>query len=403
MSQDKPETDHPATTPAEPTSAEPAAAQTAAAEPATAVEPTAAAPAAPTTAAPKTPAAAKPAPAQAAPAQAARTEAGEPAAEPVADEAVTATTDAPAAAVAASTVPAPAFTGYPAPTAGVDAPVDAETAVLATVGGPSLVARIGAELFGTFVVLLAGFGTFLFSSYSGAGTLGVALAFGFGTIAAMTAVGHLSGGHFNPAVTLGSAIAGRTRWADVLPYWLAQLVGGALASAVVFVVLSSFAPFEGAERTQFSALANGYDIHTPLVRSTDGSTAIAGLGLLGALVLEAVLTAVLVGVLLSITSRRKSERVAPVAVGLTLSLAMLIAIPLTNGGLNPARSLAAALFSDSWAWGQIWVFVVAPLVGAALAGLLFRAFSSPRIDEDDLLLDDEDLELEELDAEIELR
>ncbi len=205
-------------------------------------------------------------------------------------------------------------------------------------------------------------------------------------------------------MTLGSAIGGRTRWADVLPYWLAQLVGGALASAVVFVVLSSFAPFEGTEHTQFSALANGYDIHTPLVRATDGSTSVAGLGLLGALVLEAVLTAVLVGVLLAATSRRTTERTAPVAVGLTLSLAMLIAIPLTNGGLNPVRALAAAMFSDSWAWGQVWVFLVAPLVGAALAGLLFRAFSSARTDEDDLLLlDDEDLELEELDAEIELR
>jgi aquaporin Z len=267
--------------------------------------------------------------------------------------------------------------------------------------GPSLVARAGAELFGTFLVVLAGLGTFLFSSYSGAGTLGVALAFGFGTVAAMTAVGHVSGGHLNPAITLGSAVAGRTRWSHVLPYWLAQIVGAVAASSVVFVVLSAFEPFAGSERTQFTALANGYDVWTPLVRTTDTASQMVGLTLTGALVLEAVLTAVLVGVALAVTGTRKAARtVAPVAVGLTLTLAMLVAIPLTNGGLNPARSLAAAIYSDSWVWGQIWVFVGAPLVGALVAGLLYRAFATGSLTEAELdELDDDELDLLDLDDE----
>jgi aquaporin Z len=244
-----------------------------------------------------------------------------------------------------------------------------------------LLARTAAEALGTFVVLLVGLGTFLLSSYSGAGTLGVALAFGLGTIAAMAVAAPVSGGHLNPAITLGSAVAGRTRWSHVLPYWLAQVVGAAAASSVVFVVLSSFAPFEGTERTQFTALANGFDLYTPLVRTTDAASAMSGLGLTGALVLEGVLTAVLVGAVLAVTVRAATDRahaaLVPVVGGLTLTAAMLVAIPLTNGGLNPARSLAAALYSDSWVWGQLWVFVVAPLAGALLAGLLGRAFAVP--------------------------
>jgi aquaporin Z len=159
------------------------------------------------------------------------------------------------------------------------------------------------------------------------------------------------------------------------------VVGAAAASSVVFVGLSSFAPFEGTERTQFTALANGFDLYTPLVRTTDAASAMSGLGLTGALVLEGVLTAVLVGAVLAVTVRAATDRahaaLVPVVGGLTLTAAMLVAIPLTNGGLNPARSLAAALYSDSWVWGQLWVFVVAPLAGALLAGLLGRAFAVP--------------------------
>ncbi|WP_282948818.1 aquaporin [Cellulomonas endometrii] len=302
----------------------------------------------------------------------------------------------PAAAPAPAAVPVGfgAASGYGTASAREDDDIEVQAAVRATVTGPSLVARVGAELFGTFVVLLAGLGTALFASFTGAQTLGTALAFGFGTIAAFLAVAHVSGGHFNPAITLGSALAGRTPWTHVLPYWIAQLVGGALAAAVLFVTVSSFPALEGAERQFFSQAANGYDTHSPLATATSSPE---GFGVIAALLIEGVLTAVLVGVYLGATDRRGARRQAAFAVGLTLAFAVLVAGPVTNAALNPVRATATAIFSDSWAWGQVWVFWVAPLVGAALAALLYRAFSSAPEDDDVL---DEDLELEEIDVEV---
>src|SRR6478609_6894546 len=202
---------------------------------------------------------------------------GTPAAAPAAGSPVTPTPSAPPAGAA---VPAPGPASAPAPNAGAPAAIPVGygaasgygtasavvadedeieiEAVRATLTGPSLVARLGAELFGTFVVVLAGVGAALFASVSGAGAVGIALGFGFGTIAAFVAVSHVSGGHFNPAITLGSTLAGRTPWAHLVPYWLAQLVGGALASAVLFVTATSLPALEGNERTFFSGTANGY-------------------------------------------------------------------------------------------------------------------------------------------------
>ncbi len=261
--------------------------------------------------------------------------------------------------------------------------------------GPSVGARLGAEAFGTFLLVLAGLGTALWASYTGAQALGVALAFGFALVAGTIAVGHVSGGHFNPAVTLGAAISGRTRWVHVLPYWLAQIVGGAFASAVIFVVLSSFKPLDGNERVFFSGVANGYGAHSPLAQTVQATD---GFSLLGVLLIEAVVTAVLVGVILGATDRRASHAQAPFAMGLMLTVGMLITLPVTNGGLNPARSIAGAIFAESWAWGELWVFIVAPLVGAALAGLLYRAFASVPV-EDDLLGEDELVLDEEIEVE----
>jgi aquaporin Z len=256
------------------------------------------------------------------------------------------------------------------------------------------VARVGAELFGTFVVVLAGLGAALFASVSGAGVIGIALGFGFGTIAAFVAVAHVSGGHFNPAITLGSTLAGRTPWAHLVPYWLAQVVGGALASAVLFVAATSLPALEGNERTFFGGTANGYGEHSPIAQSTGGD----GFGLIAALLLEGVLAAILVGVYLGATDRRgRTRQQAAFAVGLTVAFGMLVAYPVTGGSLNPARSTAAAIFSESWAWGQIWVFWVAPLVGAALAALLYRAFATAPADDDVL---DEDLEIDEVEVEV---
>lgn len=289
-------------------------------------------------------------------------------------------------------------TGYGAAsgygTARAGAPVVAEeetTLALAatTVEGPSLAARLGAEFFGTFVVLVAGLGTALFASYTGAQTLGVALAFGLATAAAFLAVGRVSGGHFNPAITLGAALAGRTRWAHVPLYWVAQLVSGALASALLFVVVSSFPALEGNERAFFASAANGFDKASPLALSTGSDQ---GFSMLGALLVEGVLTAVLVGVYLGVTDRRADHRQAGLGIGAALAIVTLVAVPVTNAGLNPARATAAAIFAPD-AWGQLWVFWAAPLFGAAVAALLYRAFASGRADDD--LLDD-DLELDEV-------
>lgn len=299
----------------------------------------------------------------------------------------------PAAAPAPAAVPVGygAASGYGTATPDIEDDVEIE-AVAATLTGPSLAARLGAELFGSFVVLLAVIGAGLFAQFTGQ-TLAVALAYGFGVIAAFVAVAHVSGGHFNPAVTLGSAVAGRTPWSHVLPYWVAQVVGGALAAAVLFVVASSFPLLDSREREFFGGAANGFDAHSPLALQTSSTE---GFSVVAALLIEAVLVAVLVGVYLAATGRRSSRGQAGVAIGLTVGFATLVALPVTNAALNPARATAAAIFAESWAWGQVWVFWVGPLVGALVAGVLYRAFATAP--EDDELLDEE-LEIEAVEVE----
>jgi len=278
------------------------------------------------------------------------------------------------------------------------------------VTAPSLAARLGAELFGTFFLVLAGLGVALYAATNfasiggGGGALAVALAFGLAVAAGVAAVGHVSGGHFNPAVTFGAALGGRTPWRDVLPYWLAQLVGGALGAAVVFVAIPKALPAAmtqdgtGTTRSFYSALANGFGEHSPFGSATSGQVEFS---LFAALVVEIVVTAVFVGVILGVTDRRTKSTVAPFAIGLTLAVLILVAMPVTNASLNPARSLAAAIFSESWAWSQIWVFWVGPLVGAALAGIVYRAFAAERpeldnlLEEDDVDITDEDLVVEQ--------
>jgi aquaporin Z len=254
--------------------------------------------------------------------------------------------------------------------------------------GPGLVARLGAEAFGTFFLVLAGLGVALYAGITGVGggPLAVALASGIAFLASAIAVGHVSGGHFNPAVTFGAAVAGRTAWRDVLPYWLAQLVGGALASGLLFVAAASLPALAGKERTFFSSVANGFSVHSPIAAQTGGE----GFGLLGALLIELVVTAVFVGVILGATDRRSAHQQAPFAMGLTLAVGLLIAIPVTNGALNPARATAAAIFSESWAFTQLWLFWVAPLAGAGIAALVYRAFAPERVRDD--LLGEPDIE-----------
>lgn len=238
-------------------------------------------------------------------------------------------------------------------------------------------ARLGAETFGVFVLVLAGVGVALYAGIGGvgAGPLGTALAFGLAWTAGITVAGHISGGHFNPAVTLGAAVAGRLPWVSVLPYWLAQVVGGALATALLFIVTANFPALEGEEEILFSQASNGFREHSPIAAQAGG----VGFGALGAFVVEVAFTAVLVTVFLGARSRRARKALAPMTLGLTLTALVLAALPVTNAALNPARATATAVFAESWALEQLWMFWAAPLVGAAVAGAVAFVLFEPRV------------------------
>ncbi|MCC2320363.1 MIP family channel protein [Cellulomonas xiejunii] len=257
---------------------------------------------------------------------------------------------------------------------------------------PGLAARLGAEAFGTFFLVLVGVGIALYAAFSNVGGgLGVALGFGVAVLAGIVAVGHVSGGHFNPAVTLGACLAGRTPFRDLLPYWVAQIVGGVLAAAILFLTVPTSLPAlisQGEStgvRAFFSGTANGFGPHSPLATLSNGQ---AEFSLVAALLVEVIGTAVFVGVILGATDRRANKQHVPFAVGLTLTVVLLLATPVTNGSINPARSLAAAIFSESWALEQVWLFWAAPLLGAAIAALIYRAFAAEPV-EDSLFGEDE--------------
>jgi aquaporin Z len=254
-----------------------------------------------------------------------------------------------------------------------------------------LFAKLGAEVFGTFALVLATVGVALYAGVGGvgAGALGIALAAGITVIAGSVVAGHISGGHFNPAVTLGAAVAGRTPWSSLLPYWLAQVVGGALATALLFIVTANFPALAGDERVFFAQASNGFREHSPIAAQAGG----VGFGLLGAFVVEVAVTAVFVTVFLGARSRRAPAGLAPFTIGLTYAAMLLVAIPVTNGSLNPARSTASALLAEPWALEQLWVFWVAPLIGAGVAGAVAFVIFEPRMTV--LELDDEDVELDD--------
>lgn len=247
----------------------------------------------------------------------------------------------------------------------------------------SLLARVGAEAFGAFVVVFIGVGVSLWwSVISGPATsvIAVSTAFGIAILGATTAVGQISGGHFNPAATLGAAIGRRLPWADVLPYWVAQLIGALVASTVLFVLMpTGFASATGTSaRGWFSNTSNGFGEHSPLWHATEGMLTF---GLPQVLAIEILGTAVLVGVILAATDRTANSANATLAigpaaaVGLTFAGVHALAVPFTNGALNPARATATAIYSDFWAIGQLWMFWVAPLLGGAIAGLVYLLVS----------------------------
>jgi len=220
--------------------------------------------------------------------------------------------------------------------------------------------KVVAEFFGTFWLVFGGCGSAVLAATfpnTGIGFAGVALAFGLTVVTMAYAVGHISGGHFNPAVTIGLCAGGRISAASVLPYILAQLVGAIVAAAVLYVIASGKAGFD----VHAGFAANGYGEHSP-----------GGYSLLSALVAELVLTFMFIFVIMGATDSRSPAALAPLAIGLALTLIHLVCIPVTNTSVNPARSTGPALFVGGWALAQLWLFWVAPIVGGALGGLAYR-------------------------------
>jgi aquaporin Z len=227
----------------------------------------------------------------------------------------------------------------------------------------TLMKKAVAEFIGTFWLVLGGCGAAVISSKfpdTGIGFLGIALAFGLTVLTMMYAVGRISGGHFNPAVTLGMYTARRIPAADVTPYIIVQVLGAIAGAAVLYVIASGKAGFNAAE----GFASNGYGSRSP-----------GGYSLLACLVAEIVLTFMFLMIILGVTDRRAPHGFAPLTVGLALTLIHLISIPVTNASVNPARSTGPALFAGGGALSQLWLFWLAPLVGAVLAGLIYPAFS----------------------------
>jgi len=219
--------------------------------------------------------------------------------------------------------------------------------------------KLTAEFVGTFWLVFGGCGSAILSAAFpslGIGFAGVSLAFGLTVLTMAYAVGGISGGHFNPAVSLGLAAANRFEWRNLLAYWIAQVAGAIVAGGVLFVIATGkpeFAPGGFA--------SNGYGALSP-----------GGYSLAAALLIEVVLTAGFLIVILGSTSRMVPAGFAPIAIGLALTLIHLISIPVTNTSVNPARSTGAALFATTDALGQLWLFWLAPLLGAAIGGLIWR-------------------------------
>ena len=221
--------------------------------------------------------------------------------------------------------------------------------------------QLAAEFLGTFWLVLGGVGSAVLGlslADGNIGILGVALAFGLTVVTGAYAFGHISGAHFNPAISVGLWLGGRFPAAKLIPYIIAQALGAIVASAVVYAVASGKAGFS----LDAGFASNGYGDHSP-----------AGYSLAAGIIIEVVLTFVFVLVIHGATDGRAPAGLAPLAIGLTLALIHLISIPVTKTSVNPARSLGPALFAGGWALEQLWMFIVFPIVGGALGGLVYRA------------------------------
>jgi len=219
-----------------------------------------------------------------------------------------------------------------------------------------------AEFFGTFWLVLGGCGSAVLAAAFpgvGIGLLGVSLAFGLTVLTMAFAIGHVSGCHLNPAVSIGLWMGGRFEASKLLPYIVAQVLGGIVAGAVLYLIASGKAGFD----VSAGFASNGFGEHSPGKYS-----------MLAALVCEVVMTMMFLIVILGATDKRAPQGFAPLAIGLCLTLIHLISIPVTNTSVNPARSTGVALFVGGWAIEQLWLFWVAPIVGALLGGLAYRGF-----------------------------
>jgi aquaporin Z len=220
--------------------------------------------------------------------------------------------------------------------------------------------KYGAEFFGTFWLVLGGCGSAVLAAVFGnvgIGLLGVSLAFGLTVLTMAYAIGHISGCHLNPAVSIGLWAGGRFSGKDLLQYIIAQVLGAIAAGAVLYVIASGKAGFD----VSAGFASNGYGAHSPGQYS-----------LLAALVCEVVMTMMFLLVILGSTDKRAPAGLAPIAIGLCLTLIHLISIPVTNTSVNPARSTGVALFAGDWAISQLWLFWLAPIVGALLGALIYR-------------------------------
>jgi aquaporin Z len=227
----------------------------------------------------------------------------------------------------------------------------------------SLVKRSIAEFMGTFWLVFGGCGSAVLAAAFpgvGIGFLGVALAFGLTVLTMAYAIGHISGCHLNPAVSLGLWAGKRFPGSELLHYIIAQVAGGILASAILYIIASGKAGFS----LSSGFAANGYGVHSP-----------GGYSLQAAFLAELVLTFMFLIIILGATDKRAPQGFAPIAIGLGLTLIHLIGIPITNLSVNPARSTGPALFVGGWALGQLWLFWLAPILGALAAGAVYQLFS----------------------------
>jgi aquaporin Z len=225
--------------------------------------------------------------------------------------------------------------------------------------------KYGAEFFGTFWLVLGGCGSAVLAAAFpnlGIGFLGVALAFGLTLLTMAFAIGHISGCHINPAVSIGLWVGGKFPAKDLLPYIIAQVLGGIVAGGILYLIASGKADFS----LSSGFASNGYGAHSP-----------GGYSLLAALITEIVMTMMFLLVILGATDKLAPQGFAGIPIGLCLTLIHLISIPVTNTSVNPARSTGVAIYVGGWAIGQLWLFWVAPIIGAVLGAVIYRLIRVP--------------------------